>query len=96
MCQADLGVAIRIASGLGSAASVLRMALAAQGGWAKVALEPLREACARRDQLSGEVILEVTTHHGIPHIFSLPPESALMLSDRLRSEALAARPIGSA
>jgi hypothetical protein len=87
MCVARYGVAAQIASGLGTALGVLRMALASEMAIEPVAVEEVQAIHIQRDLLSDQIVLELTTKHGIPHIFQIPSQTASEFADRLRTEA---------
>ena len=69
ICVADYGVAAQIASGLGTALRVLRMALAEEGALARVAAEELETVHIEKDLLSDQVVMHLTTILGIPYDF---------------------------
>lgn len=96
MCIARYGVATQIASGLGTAAKVLRMALNTRQAWEPVATEQLQDVQILKDQMSGQITLHLTTAQGIPHIFQIPLQTALDIADRLKTEVQKNHPMGSA
>jgi hypothetical protein len=96
ICIADYGVASQIASGLGEALHVLRMALASKGSIVPVSAERLSTIHVDKDLLSGVLVMTVKTRSGVPFVFQIPTQAALEFSDQLRTEALKANPMGNA
>ena len=94
VCTAPYGIIAQMASALGSAATILRTFLA--GSAVKVAAEPLHEVHIEKDLLSNDVLVRVRTVAGIPYTFQIRPQDAVRIADRLRTEAQAERPMGSA
>jgi hypothetical protein len=95
-CVANFGAAAQIASSFGTALRVLRMALEEQSAWVTVATELLRAVDVQKSPLSGDIIMQATTTQGVPYIFRIPPQMAIALADRLRTEALKDISMGSA
>jgi hypothetical protein len=87
MCRARYGVAAQIASGLGTALRMLRVALAAEGTVEPVAAEDIQEIHIQKTLLADAVVVELVTTLGIPYIFQIPSRMAAELADRLKIEA---------
>ena len=87
MCVANYGVAAQIASGLGSAIRVLRMALASDGTMEPIAAEEIREIHVQKDQWSDVVLVQLTTVLAIPYTFQISSQMAAEIADRLKTES---------
>jgi hypothetical protein len=96
MCVAGYGVAVQIASGLGTALRILRMDLEQVGVVEQVAIEDLRTVHVQKDLLSDSVVIQMINSLGIPYIFRIPCQNAIDIADRLKIEAATERPIGHA
>ena len=96
ICSARYGVAAQISSGLGAVLRILRLELSKQGALEQVASEQIREAHIQKNQLSGQVLVHLTTVLGVPYIFQFPPQAALRLANWLKNEAEKETPMGSA
>jgi hypothetical protein len=96
ICAAGYGVAAQISSGLGTALRSLRVALAGQNAWEQVATEQIREAHVQKDQLPGQVLVQLTSVLGVPYLFQFPPQAALQIAEWLKTEAAKESPMGTA
>ena len=85
--EAPFGVAGQVAAGLGMALRVLRTALSSQNAVEPVAAEPIQQVHIQKAFLTDDVIVQLTTHSGIPFSFQIPSQSAEEIADRLKTEA---------
>jgi hypothetical protein len=88
LCIARYGVAAQIAAGLGIATRMLRMAMAVEGA----AAESISETHVVKNLLSDSVLVVLATPQGIPYTFDIPSQTAIDISEKLRTEATRSHP----
>lgn len=62
----------------------------------QVVAEELRECLVERDRWEDVVIMRLISLHGVPYTFAIPPQNALEIAERLKSEAQKPHQVGQA
>jgi hypothetical protein len=94
---AKFGVASQLIGALGRLLAELRTQLRAENTMGLTAsAEKIAEADIQLEPWAGEVVMQLVTPEGVPYTFSMPPEAASLLAERLRIESAKSTPPGRA
>jgi hypothetical protein len=94
-CIGQYNLILRIASGLGAALHMLRLAFLSQGETAVIPADRVSDVYIQKDYFSDAVLVQITSE-GIPYTFHFSDQIASKLADELKNQLASRRPIGSA
>jgi len=93
---AEYGPASQITGALGRMLLQLRDVLIAANVMKGVSAESVASSHVQKDRWADRVIMQLTTPHGIPYTFALPPQIAASIAEQLKTESAKPHQTGSA
>lgn len=93
---AKFGVLSHIVSGLARMLMELEKVMRSSGQTTPSAAEEVTASHIQLDQMSGAILMRLTTVNGIPYTFALPRQGAAQIAEQLQSESARKNPAGHA